>query len=187
MVWYLCNIYVLHCHSAASIYLSVVLLKNAAASNTRTRTHTHTHTHTNTECKDVWCWLWVCSSCSANYCVTVFKMQSSRCERRKWQRWVECWSHLWITHTHTHTHTHTQTKPPGSSVNSCCLSLSPSLPWHTLWYLLENLESFSTSRARTKHRLRSPFLLRGSNVSCRGFRTVRAIVPVSLSSRPYVY
>lgn len=61
----------------------------------------HTHTHTNTECKDVWCWLWVCSSCSANYCVTVFKTQSSRCERRKWQRWVECWSHLRITHAHT--------------------------------------------------------------------------------------
>lgn len=57
------------------------------------------------------CWLCLCSSCSSNHCVTVFKTQSSRCEQRKWQRWVECWSHLW--------HEHTLTKAPGSAVGSC--------------------------------------------------------------------
>lgn len=61
----------------------------------------HTRAHTVLLCR-------LCSnSCSSNYYVTVFfkkkkKMQRSRCEQRKWQRWVECQSHLWIkTLSHT--------------------------------------------------------------------------------------
>lgn len=58
---------------------------------------------TNAEYEDVLCWLLPCSSCSSNQCVTVvvvfvFFTQSRRCEQRKWQRWVECWSHVWFEH-----------------------------------------------------------------------------------------
>lgn len=88
--WGMWDIYVLHSQAWLRLQ-SVVLLKHAAS------------TLSHTECKDVLCWL-CSSSCSSNYCVTVFKTQSSRCEQRKWQRWVECWSHLWIKHTHTYTH-----------------------------------------------------------------------------------
>lgn len=113
--------------------------------------------HTNAQCWNVLCWLRLCSSCSFNFCVTVFKTQSSRCEQRKWQRWVECWSHLWIEPKCTHT------KPSDSSVSSCCLSLSLSPPCHKPPDLMEAL-------------------LRETNASFAPLCVAQSIVPFSLCS-----
>lgn len=77
--------------------------------------------------------------------------------------------------------THTPNPLVAVSTAALCVSLSLSLPWHILRVPHGKPWILADSRTRTKHCECSPFLhtsLCGSNVSCRGFRTVR---PLSLS------
>ncbi len=100
------------------------------------------------------------------------------------------------THAYAHTHTHTLARARTNTPNPLVvvstaavyafLHLLPDTNCGTSWKTLNPCRRV-LHEPNPVNTLFSSTPLCGSNVSSREFRTVRTIVPVSLSSRPYVY